>query len=135
MNLEIKSISLDFMRNLAQNFIYFLILITLHLFLMHLFILGYYLLYFVVLFFISYGVYKYFKNISYLVLLPLLVIVLFFINTQIYEEIVFESYLYFNATHLRIFVSSEVLYALMLLHVIVFINLKKFEKIWAIMNS
>jgi len=129
MNLETKSIFLEFMRNSAQNFIYFLILITLHLFLLHLFILGYYLLYFVVLFFISYGIYKYFKNISYLVLFSLLAIVLFFINTQIYEEMVFESYLYFNATHLRIFVNSEVLYALLILHVIVFINLKKFEKI------
>jgi len=135
MNLEIKSIFLDFMRNLAQNLIYFLILIVLHLLLLHLFILGYYLLYFVVLFFISYGVYRYFKNISYLVFFSLLAIALFFINTQIYEEMIFESYLYFNATHLRIYISSEVLYALLLLHIIVFTNLKKFEKIWAIINK
>ena len=129
MNLETKSIFLEFMRNLIQNFIYFLILLTLHLFLLHFFIFGYYFIYFVMLFFISHGIYKYIKNISYLVFFSLLAIILFFINTQIYEEVVFESYLYLNATHLRIFVSSEILYVLLILHVIVFINLKKFEKL------
>jgi len=135
MNSETRSIFLKSMRNITQNFIYFLLLIAFHLGLLHLFILGYYALYFVILFFISYGVYRFFKNISYLILFMFLVLVLIFTNTQIYEDMVFESYLYFNATHLRIFVNSEVLYALLLLHLIVFINLKKFEKIWAIMNK
>ncbi|EQB39970.1 hypothetical protein M947_02815 [Sulfurimonas hongkongensis] len=135
MSLETKSIFLKFMKNLVQNFIYFFILVALHMLLLHLFVLGYYPLYFVLLFFISYGIYRYFKNISYLTLLTLLTVVLFFINTQIYEEMVFESYLYFNATHLKIFIDNEVLYALLLLHVIVFINLKKFDKIWDIIDK
>ncbi|MDD2449233.1 MAG: hypothetical protein PHS42_07330 [Sulfurimonas sp.] len=135
MSLETRSIFLKFMKNFIQNFICFLILIVLHLSLLHLFVLGFYALYFVLLFFISYGIYKYFKNISYGVLFSLLVVVLIFINTQIYEELLFEIYLHFNVTHLRIFVDSEVLYALLALHLIVFINLKKFDKIWAIIDK
>lgn len=123
------------MKNLVENFISFLILLLLHLLLLHLFVLGYYALYFVMLFFISYGVQKYLKNLSYKILLLLLAIVVIFINSEIYEEIIFEIYLHFNATHLRIFVDSEVLYALLLLHLIVLINLKKFDKIWDIIES
>jgi hypothetical protein len=126
---------LDFTRKLAQNFLYFFILVVLHLALTHLFALGYYAIYFILLFFISYGLYRYLKNISYVILFLFLVMGLLFINTQIYEEMLFEIYLHFNATHLRIFVDSEVLYALLALHLIVFINLKKFDKIWAIIDK
>ena len=126
---------LDFTRKLAQNFLYFFILVVLHLALTHLFVLGYYAIYFILLFFISYGLYRYLKNISYIILFLFLVMGLLFINTQIYEEMLFEIYLHFNATHLRIFVDSEVLYALLALHLIVFINLKKFDKIWAIIDK
>lgn len=135
MSLEIKSIFLEFVKSLAQNLLYFLALFILHLIMLHLFVLEYFTLYFVLAILIFYGIYKFIKHISYVIFFSLLLVVIAIINTQIYEEIVFEAYLHFNATHLRAYVSSEVFYALLTIHIIVLINLKKFEKIWAIMDK
>jgi hypothetical protein len=54
---------------------------------------------------------------------------------NIYDEYMFELYLYFDALDKNIYVNSEVMYVLIALHVIVLINLKKFESFWVIMDK
>ncbi|WP_373034894.1 hypothetical protein [Sulfurimonas sp.] len=54
---------------------------------------------------------------------------------NIYDEYLFELYLYFDALDKNIHVNSEVMYGLIALHMIVLINLKKFESFWVIMDK
>lgn len=65
----------------------------------------------------------------------LLIFVIVSINSEIYDEYLFEIYLYFDAIKDSIFVNNEVKYVLTALHLIVLINLKKFENFWAIIDK
>jgi len=57
------------------------------------------------------------------------------VNIEIYDEYLFELYLYLDALDKRIYINSEVMYILVVLHLIVLINLKKFENFWAIIDK
>lgn len=114
---------------------YFIFALLLHTILLYLFVLGFYTLYFTFLLVSSYILYKYNRYFSYRVFSLLLIFVVVFINLEIYDEYIFEIYLYFDAVKGSIFVNSEVKYVLMTLHLIVLINLKKFENFWAIIDK
>jgi len=61
--------------------------------------------------------------------------VLIIINLNIYDELTFELFLYFNVLDRLIYVNSEIMYVLSAIHILVFLNLKKFENIWAIIEQ
>ncbi len=115
--------------------IFTLALFTLNFCLLYLFSVGLYSLYFLFLFMTLYIVYKFYAYFSFLISVFFLILVLVLINLDIYEECIFELYLYFNLLDKSIYLNSEVSYALVVLHLILLNNLKKFEFIWAIIDK
>ena len=113
----------------------FIVLIVIHVELLLTFSSGYYLLYFLNLFIVSYILSrKYVLNNIYYFLLHV-AMVLIIINLNIYDELTFELFLYFNVLDRLIYVNSEIMYVLSAIHILVFLNLKKFENIWAIIEQ
>jgi len=113
----------------------FIVLIVIHVELLLTFSSGYYLLYFLNLFIVSYILSrKYVLNNIYYFLLHV-AMVLTIINLNIYDELTFELFLYFNVLDRLVYVNSETMYVLSAIHILVFLNLKKFENIWAIIEQ
>lgn len=119
----------------AQRTIFFLSALSFHIMLVYLFASGFYTFYFIALIGISYLLHSFYSYFSYRVFLLLLILVLILVNLNLYDEYVFELYLYFDAVKYSIFVNSEVKYVLITLHLIVLINLKRFENFWAIIDK
>ena len=61
--------------------------------------------------------------------------VIYMINTLTYEDVIFEIELYFDLLGKHIHVDSEIMYILSMVHIVVLINLKKFEFFWDIMDK
>ncbi len=57
------------------------------------------------------------------------------INMNIYEEYLFEIYLWLDILSRDIYVDSEVSYILMVFHLIILLNLKKFDSFWDIIDK
>jgi len=119
----------------AQRAIFFLSALAFHIILLYLFASGFYTFYFMALIGSSYLLHRFYGYFSYRVFLLLLILVLILVNLNFYDEYIFELYLYFDAVKHSIFVNSEVKYVLIALHLIVLINLKKFENFWAIIDK
>lgn len=120
---------------LRRKVLFFTALLIFHIILLYLFVLGFYAVYFIALFCASYLVYKYYDYFSYTLFFSLSTFVIVLINMNIYDEYLFELYLYFDALDKNIYVNSEVMYGLIALHMIVLINLKKFESFWVIIDK
>jgi hypothetical protein len=120
---------------LTQNIIYFLAALFLHILLLYLFVSSMFSVYFFTLLGASYLLHRYYKYFSYKFFFSLSFLVISLINLDVCDECVFEIYLYFDAVDKRIFINSEVMYVLSALHLIVLINLKKFENFWAIIDK
>ena len=118
-----------------KNIGYFILALSLHITLLYLFALGFYTLYFIFLLAASYSLHKYNKYFSDRVFFLLLFFTIVLINLDIFDEYLFEIYLYFDSVESSIFINSEVMYILIALHLIVLINLKKFENFWAIIDK
>ncbi|MFT7003825.1 MAG: hypothetical protein ACJAWW_001177 [Sulfurimonas sp.] len=65
----------------------------------------------------------------------MLIFLLSLINTDIYAEYSFELYLYLDALSWSLHINVAVMYALLIVHMLVLINLKQFEKFWAIIDK
>ena len=63
------------------------------------------------------------------------IIVLLTINQNFYEDMIFELYLYLDLLNKIPYIYSEVMYILIVLHLTVVINLKKFENFWDIIDK
>lgn len=120
---------------LIEKVLFFTVVLTLHIILLYLFALSFYTIYFIVLFCASYLIYKYYNHFSYKIFFIFSALLIALINMNIYDEYLFELYLYFDALDKNIYVNSEVMYGLIALHMIVLINLKKFESFWVIMDK
>ena len=118
-----------------KNIGYFIFALFLHIILLNLFASGFYTLYFIFLIIASYSLYKYKDYFSYIIFSLLLFLLLVLINLDVYDEYLFEIYLYFDWVKSSIFINGEVMYVLIALHLIVLINLKKFENFWAIIDK
>ena len=103
--------------------------------LLHLFALGFYTIYFIVLVSSAYLLHRYYFYFSYIVFFLLFFLAVILINLNIYDEYLFELYLYFDVVDKNIYINKQVMYALIALHLIVLINLKKFENFWDIIDK
>ena len=119
----------------AQRITFFLSALSCHIFLLYLFISGFYIIYFLILIITSYLLHKFYKYFSYRVFLLLLILVLVLINLNVYDEYLFEIYLYFDCVKKSIYINSEIMYVLIAIHFTLLMNLKKFEKLWAIIDK
>lgn len=119
----------------AQEVLFFFSALFLHVILLYLFVSGFYTLYFINLLAASYLLHRFYTYFSYRLFSLLFVSVLILVNLEIYDEYLFEIYLYFDAVQSSKFINSEVMYVLIALHLIVLINLKKFENFWAIIDK
>jgi hypothetical protein len=61
--------------------------------------------------------------------------VLAVINLEIYDELLFELYLWLNILDRVPHINSEIIYALTTVHILFLINLKRFENFWAIIDK
>ena len=75
------------------------------------------------------------RNISLIVFFIYTISILILVNLNAYEEIIFEILLYFDIIGKINYINSEIIYALTIIHILVFINLKKFENIWDIIDK
>ncbi len=120
---------------LRENFLFFIATLILHLGLVSLFALGFYILYFPSLIITLYLLHRYYSYFSLVAFFLYLVIAFAVINLEFYDEYIFELLLYIDAIDRNIYINSEVMYALITLHILLLINLKKFEKFWAIIDK
>jgi hypothetical protein len=120
---------------LRQNVLYFILALFLHLVLLYLFVLGLYFIYFLALFSVAFLLYKYYTFFSYKVFLPLLFFIIILVNLNIYDEYLFELYLYFDAVDKNLHIQREVMYGLTTLHLLFLTNLKKFDNFWVIIDK
>ena len=117
-----------------KNIIFFLIALIFNFILLYLFFLDFYVLYFIFLVIFAFSIFKNYYY-SFFTFSLLSVMVVFIINLKIYDEAIFELLLYLNLLEDSIYVNSEVMYVLILLHYFFLLNLKKFEKFWDIIDS
>ncbi len=118
-----------------KNIIFFINSLVAHFLLISIFCLSWYYLYFLALLISLYFLKNISLNIEYKTFIFLLLLTLILINLDIYHEYIFELSLYLNIEHWSIYINSEVMYVLTLLHLVVLINLKRFEKFWAIIDK
>ncbi len=118
-----------------QNSMFFIVSLLAHLLLLSLFSLSFYYIYFLGLFFILYIFRNFHFIIEYKIFFFYLASVLLLINFKIYDEYFFEFLIYFGVQNWSIYINSEVMYVLIILHLILLINLNKFESFWAIMDK
>ncbi len=120
---------------LIYSFTFFVGALILHIGLLYLFAYGFYLLYFLNLFVDAYLLYRYYNHFSIMLFFIFLALVFSIINIDIYDEYVFEFFLYLDAVDRSIYINSEVMYVLVVLHLLLLANLKKFENFWAIIDK
>jgi len=111
--------------NFIRNTLLFLILLALHVELLLVFSSSLYFLYFINMLFVLYLLNRYIKNYPLLTLALHVGLVLIIVNLDIYNEYIFEILLYFDFLGKFIHINSEVMYALSIVHLLVFINLKR----------
>jgi hypothetical protein len=117
------------MKILKEIFIYILLL-CLHVELLAFFALSYYFIYFINLFLVIFMLMKFrFFEISRGIFLLLSLVSIILVNTKIYDKTLFELFLSFDLIDKQIFIDSVVMYVLSLIHILVFINLKRLREI------
>jgi len=121
--------------NIFKKIIYFLSAYILHLILMYFFASEYYLIYFISLLFALYLLHKSYNYFSITIFFISTALSIIMINSKIYDEYLFEFFLFIDVLDRTIYVNSEIMYILVLLHLLFLINLKKFETIWAIIDE
>jgi hypothetical protein len=121
--------------NFLKNSVYFLFLLFLHIELIFVFSMSFYALYFLNLAAVIYILRGKLSNISLIVFFLYVVVVLFIVNLEIYNNLVFELCLWLNILEKVPYISSEIMYALCIIHILIFMNLKQFEIFWAIIDK
>jgi len=118
-----------------KNTLIFIYLLALHVELVCIFSISYYFLYFINLIIILYFINSKILNISLSSLFVFSGVTLVLINLEIYNEVIFELFLYLNILDKVIYINSEIMYVLALVHLLLFINLKKFDNFWDIIDK
>jgi hypothetical protein len=118
-----------------KQILFFVLALSLHLSLLCLFSTSFYILYFTGLFFGLYLLSKYYVYFSHLVFFILTILTTILINLNIYDEYIFEISLWLNLIDKIIYVNSEIMYALSILHLLFLINLKLFDNFWVIIDE
>ena len=120
---------------LFKNIQFFICLLFLHVELLAVFFFNFYTLYFLNLFIAMYMLKSKYSDFSLKIFFLFASMVLLLINLEIYEDVIFELYLWLNILDEVPYINDEVMYALTFVHILLFINLKKFENIWAIIDE
>jgi len=121
--------------NFLKNSFFLLCLSILHIWLVYLFSMSYYILYFLNLIIILYILGKMFNYLESKIIYIFLLIVFLLTNLEIYDEIIFELSLWFNMIDKISYIDDKVIYFLVIIHIVLFINLKFFESFWAIIDK
>ena len=111
--------------NFIRNILIFILLLALHVELLLIFSSSLYLLYFINLVFVIYLLNRYIKNYPVRILALHVALVFIIINLDIYDKYIFELSLHFNLLGKIIYTNREVMYVLFVVHLLVFINLKR----------
>ncbi|QOY55066.1 hypothetical protein HUE87_02155 [Candidatus Sulfurimonas marisnigri] len=120
---------------LLKNLLFFIYSLALHVELMFVFSLNFYLLYFINLFIVMYLLNFKFSDFSSELFWLYSYTILLLINQDLYDENTFDFYLWLDIVDKVPFISSEVMYSLIIVHLLLFTNLKKFENVWDIIDK
>jgi len=120
---------------LFKELLFFVISIIFNMILVSLFFSSFYILYFLFLFISSYIFQKYYIYFSHKIFFTLLIIVFIIIDSNIYDKIIFEVSLTLNQFEQNVYMNGEVLYILVAVHLLLLLNLKKFDKFWVIIDE
>lgn len=82
-----------------------------------------------------YLLHRKFSDFSFMIFFLHVAMFLAVINLEIYDELLFELYLWLDILDKVPHVNSEVIYALTAVHILLLINLKRFENFWAIIDE
>jgi len=118
-----------------KGVIFFCIALVLNFLLLTLFSSSYFIIYFSTLFIALYILNRYYEYYSGVIFYSFLILIFIVINLEVYDEYCFEIFLYFDYVKENIYINSEIMYALVVLHLILLLNLKKFEKLWDIIDK
>ncbi len=120
---------------ILKGTIFFIISLAINFLLLSLFCTNHFVIYILTLFTALYILNRYYHYYISPIFYPLLVFTFIVINLEIYDEYCFEFFLYFDYVGRVIYINSEIMYGLMILHLILLVNLKKFENIWDIIDK
>lgn len=120
---------------ILKNSIFFLCALVLHVELLFVFSSTLYLLYFINLFIAMYILHKVYIGFSSIIFLLYSSLFIVLINLHVYEEYIFEFYLFIDVITQVPFINSEVMYALIAVHLLLLFNLKKFDSFWVIIDK
>ncbi len=121
--------------NFLKNSFFLLSLLILHIWLIYLFSMSYYILYFLNLIIILYILEKKSNYLANKIIYIFLLIAFLLTNLEIYDEIIFELFLWFNMIDKIPYIDNTVVYSLVIIHIVLFMNLKKFESFWDIIDK
>lgn len=121
--------------NFMNKSLFFVFALLLHVELIFIFSFNFYVLYFINLFIVMYILHRKFNDFSLLLFSIYTVVILFIVNLNIYDELLFELCIFLNILDKAPFINSEVMYALSIVHVLLLLNLKRFEIFWAIIDK
>lgn len=122
------------MKYIKQSLI-FIFLLCLHVELVLVFTLHFYTIYFLNLILVAYLVSLHYSSYSRIILFLHVAIVLLITKSDAYDEILFEFSLLFDKFYVFPYIDGGIIYALSIIHILVFINLKRFESIWDIIDK
>ncbi len=114
---------------------FFVVSIIFNLILLSLFSLDLYFFYFLSLVIFLYILYRSYKYFSIILFSLFSILTIFVINLEFYNVLVVELFLYYDLAKESIYINSDVMYVLILLHYFFLVNLKKFENFWDIIDS
>lgn len=103
--------------------------------LLNIFSLGLYTLYFLSLIASMYTLRSLFNHFSLFIISTYTLMTLYLINSDVYKELLFEVHLYLDILERVVYIDSEVMYVLSTAHLLLLVNLKKFDIFWDIIDK
>ncbi len=113
---------------LFKNILFIVTASVFHLILLYLFMSDLYVLYFIALIFFGYILHRYYCYFSNIKFFLFTIFSIVFINSQLYETLYFECLLRYDLVQERIYVDSEVMYILVVVHYLFLISSPVFLK-------
>ncbi len=120
---------------ILNSSLFFIYALVLHVELIFVFFFDFYIFYFLNLFFVMFFLHYKIADFSPKLFFLYTLLVLLITKLNIYDEVMFEISLFLDILDKVPYMNSEVMYALTLVHLLLLLNLKKFENFWVIMDK
>lgn len=120
---------------ILNSTLFFIYALVLHVGLIFVFFFEFYIFYFLCLFFVIFFLHYKISDLSPLLFLFYTFLIFLLTSLNAYDEVMFEIIIFLDILGKFPYMNSEVMYALSLVHLLLLLNLKKFENFWVIMDK